>query len=135
MYEYTVKEIVKVVDGDTVDVCIDLGFNIFHIERIRLNRVDTPETSSKNKEGRKYAMQAKAYVSAWMKQQSQIKIRTLKDDKYGRILAEFIGDDSVCLNDLLINKGYAWLYDGGVKSSDLSILKTKRTNNETTTLP
>ena len=135
MYEYTVKEIVKVIDGDTVDVCIDLGFNIFHIERIRLNRVDTPETFTKNKEGRKYAMQAKAYVSAWMKQQSQIKVRTLKDDKYGRILADFIGDDSVCLNDLLINEGYAWLYDGGAKNTDLSILKTKRTSNETKPLP
>lgn len=135
MYEYTIKEIVKVIDGDTVDVCIDLGFNIFHIERIRLNRVDTPETFTKNKEDRKYGMQAKAYVSAWMKKQSQIKVRTLKDDKYGRILAEFIGDDSICLNDLLINEGYAWLYDGGAKNTDLSILKTKRTSNETKKLP
>lgn len=135
MYEYTVKEIVKVIDGDTVDVCIDLGFNICHITRIRLNRVDTPETFTKNKEDRKYAMQAKAYASAWMKKQSQIKVRTLKDDKYGRILGEFIGDDSVCLNDLLINEGYAWLYDGGEKNTDLSILKTKRTNNETKILP
>ena len=135
MYEYTVKEIVKVIDGDTVDIRIDLGFNICHITRIRLNRVDTPETFTKNKEDRKYAMQAKAYVSAWMKKQSQIKVRTLKDDKYGRILAEFIGDDSICLNDLLINEGYAWLYDGGAKNTDLSILKTKRTSNETTKLP
>ena len=126
MYEYAIKEIVKVIDGDTVDVCIDLGFNIFHIERLRLSGVDTPETLTKNKEEKKYGMEAKAYCAAWMKKQKQIKIRTLKDDKYGRILAEFIGDDNICLNDLLLNEGYAWLYDGGTKNTDLTILETKR---------
>lgn len=126
MYEYQVKEVVKIIDGDTIDVFIDLGFNVFHIERVRLNRLDTPEVLTKDKNEKKYGMEAKAYVSNWIKNQKQMKIQTFKDDKYGRILAEFIGDNGVCLNDLLLNEGYAWPYDGEAKITDLTLLEAKR---------
>jgi micrococcal nuclease len=126
MFEYTIKEVVKVIDGDTVDVFIDLGFNVFHIERVRLNRLDTPEILTKDKNEKKYGMEAKSFVSNWLKEQKQIKIQTFKDDKYGRILAEFIGDGDICLNDLLLNEGYAWPYDGNAKITDLTLLEAKR---------
>jgi len=126
MFEYKIKEVVKVVDGDTVDVFIDLGFNIFHVERLRLNRVDAPETLTKDKNEKKYGMEAKSFVSDWLKEQKKIKIQTFKDDKYGRILAEFIGDGNICLNDLLLNEGYAWPYDGNAKITDLTLLEAKR---------
>lgn len=126
MYEYVVKEIVKIVDGDTVDIVLDLGFDVYRKERVRINRVDTPESNSKNETEKKLAVEAKNYVSTWLINQKQIKIKTLKDDKYGRLLGEFYGDNNICLSDLLINGGYAWEYDGGTKNKDLNLLLEKR---------
>ena len=126
MYEYIVKEIVKIVDGDTVDIVLDLGFDVYRKERVRINRVDTPESNSKDVNEKKLAIEAKNYVSTWMINQKKIRIKTLKDDKYGRLLGEFYGDGDVCLSDLLINGGYAWAYDGGVKNKDLNLLLEKR---------
>jgi micrococcal nuclease len=126
MYEYIVKEIVKIVDGDTVDIVLDLGFDVYRKERVRINRVDTPESNSKDVNEKKLAIEAKNYVSTWLINQKQVKIKTLKDDKYGRLLGEFYGDGDVCLSDLLINGGYAWAYDGGVKNKDLNLLLEKR---------
>lgn len=126
MYEYLVKEIVKIVDGDTVDIVLDLGFEVYRKERIRINRIDTPESNTKNELEKKLAIEAKDYVSKWMLNQKQVKIKTLKDDKYGRLLGEFYGDGGVCLSDLLIEKGYAWAYDGGVKNKDFNLLLEKR---------
>jgi micrococcal nuclease len=125
MYEYTVKEIIKIVDGDTVDIVLDLGFDVYRRERVRLNRIDTPESNSKNEVEKKLAIEAKDFVSTWMINQKQIRIKTLKDDKYGRLLGEFYGNDDVCLSDLLIEKGYAWAYNGGTKNKDLNILLEK----------
>ena len=126
MYEYIVKEIVKIVDGDTVDIVLDLGFDVYRKERVRINRVDTPESNSKDVTEKKLAVEAKNYVSTWMINQKKIKIKTLKDDKYGRLLGEFYGDGDVCLSDLLIDGGYAWAYDGGTKNKDLNLLLEKR---------
>jgi micrococcal nuclease len=126
MYEYAVKELVKIVDGDTVDVVLDLGFQVYRKERIRLNRIDTPESNSKDELEKKLALEAKNYVSMWLLNQKQIKIRTFKDDKYGRLLGEFYGDNNISLSDLLIEHGYAWAYDGGAKNKDLNLLLEKR---------
>jgi micrococcal nuclease len=126
MYEYIVKEIVKIVDGDTVDIVLDLGFDVYRKERVRINRVDTPESNSKDATEKKLAIEAKNYVSTWMINQKKIRIKTFKDDKYGRLLGEFYGDEDVCLSDLLINGGYAWAYDGGTKNKDLNLLLEKR---------
>jgi micrococcal nuclease len=126
MYEYIVKEIVKIVDGDTVDIVLDLGFDVYRKERVRINRVDTPESNSKDATEKKLAIEAKNYVSTWMINQKKIRIKTFKDDKYGRLLGELYGDEDVCLSDLLINGGYAWAYDGGTKNKDLNLLLEKR---------
>ena len=126
MYEYAVKEFVKIVDGDTVDIVLDLGFEVYRKERIRINRIDTPESNSKNELEKKLGLEAKNYVSMWLINQKKVKIKTLKDDKYGRLLGEFYGDNNVCLSDLLIEQGYAWAYDGGTKNKDFNLLLEKR---------
>jgi len=129
MYEYHVKEIVKIVDGDTVDLVLDLGFSTFVQQRLRLKGIDTPELSSTNESERIIANEAKGYVSVWLINQKKLSVKTFKDDKYGRIIAEIYGDDSLCLNKILIDNGYAWEYDGsGQRNKDLNILLEKRNN-------
>lgn len=130
MYEYTIKEILKVVDGDTVDILFDLGFNVFHKERARLTGVDTPESNSKNDQERILASEAKEFLAIWLINQNNLKIRTTKDDKYGRILGEIYGDNNICINKLLIEKGYAWEYNGDAKNKDFSLLIEKRKSYE-----
>ena len=110
MYEYKIKEIVKVVDGDTVDVLIDLGFSVYHKERVRLSGIDTPEMNSKNLTEKEIAKKAKAFLTVWLKDQKNLTIKTYKDDKYGRLLGEIFGNGGVCVNNLLMEKGLAWDY-------------------------
>jgi micrococcal nuclease len=110
MYEYKIKEIVKVVDGDTVDVLIDLGFSVYHKERVRLSGIDTPEMNSKNLTEKEIAKKAKAFLTVWLKDQKNLTIKTYKDDKYGRLLGEIFGNGGVCVNNLLMEKGFAWDY-------------------------
>jgi micrococcal nuclease len=126
MYEYNIVKVNKVIDGDTVDLVIDLGFNIFRNEKIRLNRVDTPETNSSNELEKKMGIESKIFVTEWLNNQSSLKVKTFKDDKYGRMLGEIIGNESTCLNDVLLNQGYAWLYLGDTKTKDLNVLLEKR---------
>ena len=129
MFEYKIKEVVKVVDGDTLDLIIDVGFSIFIKQRIRINRVDTPESNSKDIQERQLAFEAKEFVSIWLVNQNHLYIKTTKDDKYGRMLGEIFNENNECLNDVLIQKGYAWEYDGGAKSKDVNLLLEKRKNN------
>jgi micrococcal nuclease len=126
MYEYNILEVVKVVDGDTLDVMIDVGFDIIRKERVRIRRVDTPESITKDVLEKKLGMEAKEFVGKWIKAQKNLKIKTFKDDKYGRILGEIYGDENACLNDILINEGYAWEYDGTTKVKNFDLLLEKR---------
>jgi len=126
MYQYKIKELVKIVDGDTVDVVIDLGFDITRKERVRLNGIDTPETLTKDAVEKKYGLEAKEYVKKWFSEQKEIVIRTYKDDKYGRTLGDFYGNEEKTLNTLLVEQGFAWVYDGNTKTKDFSILEEKR---------
>lgn len=126
MYEYLISEVVKVVDGDTLDVVIDVGFNMMRRERVRINRIDTPESKTTDEFEKKLGLDAKQYVSDWVKKQKQIRIKTVKDDKYGRILGEIYGDHDECINDLLIENGYAWEYDGTTKVKNFEVLVEKR---------
>lgn len=126
MYQYKIKEVVKIVDGDTVDVVIDLGFDITRKERVRLNGIDTPETLTKDAVEKKYGLEAKEYVEKWFSEQKEILIRTYKDDKYGRTLGDFYGNEEKTLNTLLVEQGFAWVYDGNTKTKDFSILEEKR---------
>ena len=121
MYEYKCK-IVKVIDGDTVDVDIDLGFGMWlHKERIRLYGVDTPESRTRDLEEKKYGLAAKDFVLEHLPIGSIRVLRTMKDKvgKFGRTLGVFVIDEPGCkdLNEKLVKHHYAVDYHG--QSKDL----------------
>ena len=90
MYEYRAK-IVRVVDGDTVDVDIDLGFGVWlHKQRVRLYGIDTPESRTRDLEEKKYGLMAKEFLKDQLKDGAVLKTRLDGKGKYGRILGEFI---------------------------------------------
>ena len=127
MYEYKVKEVVKVVDGDTIDVVIDLGFDLSKKERVRLAGIDTPESRTRDLDEKKLGLEAKEHLSTNLSNANQLMISTEKDGKYGRMLGTiYINDDIVSINQQMIDKGYAWEYDGGTKEKDLNELRIKR---------
>ena len=106
MYEYNCK-IVKVVDGDTVDVDIDLGFGIWiKKERIRLYGIDAPESRTRDLEEKKYGLASKKYVEDLMPVNSIQVLRTMKDNvgKFGRVLGVFVLPDGNRLDELMIKK-------------------------------
>ena len=119
MYEYKVN-ITRVVDGDTVDVDIDLGFGVWmRNERVRLYGIDAPESRTKDKEEKKYGLAAKKYVLDNMPIGSSQILRTLKDDvgKYGRILGVFVlpKTNNLRLDELMIKNHHAVEYYGQSK--------------------
>ena len=127
MYRYSVKTVERVVDGDTVDVVIDLGFSIWIKQRIRLAGLDAPEMNSTNEEERRLALEAKAFVTDWLGHNQTLVVETSKDDKYGRMLGSFFAlGGTRSLNEEMVDEGYAWAYDGGKKNKDTSILLEKR---------
>jgi micrococcal nuclease len=133
MYEYRVKKVYKVVDGDTIDVDIDLGFNISFFQRVRLAGIDTPESRTKNLYEKKLVLEVKEKLSDFLKSANKIVIRTEKPDsteKYGRILGWlFIDDNKLSVNEILIKEGYAWDYMGKTKVKDFQILEKRRKHN------
>ena len=130
MYEYKVKA-TDVIDGDTIDVVIDLGFDIFTNRRVRLAGIDTPESRTTNLNEKKFGMEAKEHLKHLLGNASNIVIKTLATDvneKYGRVLGKVYTDSSaISVNDLLVSHGYAWSYDGGTKIKDFNALLAKRT--------
>ena len=122
MFEYSCT-IVRVVDGDTVDVDIDLGFGMWmKKQRIRFYGIDTPESRTRDLEEKKYGLIAKAFVEASLPVGSTRTLTTVKDKtgKYGRILGKFKAYDSytdawVNFNQLLIIKHHAVEYQGQSK--------------------
>ena len=120
MYEYRVK-VVKIVDGDTVDVDIDLGFGVWlRNERIRMYGIDTPESRTRDKEEKKYGLAAKKYLTGMLKDDNGIILKTQKDaeGKFGRILGELwrttdYADKSI--NEYMIDKHHAVRYYGQSK--------------------
>ena len=127
MYEYAVKEIKKVVDGDTVDIVIDLGFSLTKKERVRLAGIDTPESRTKDLKEKELGLEAKEFLARRLQEGvgRNLKVKTEKDGKYGRMLGWFIIGETN-LNEEMVHRGYAWLYDGGTKEKDLQELKEKR---------
>jgi micrococcal nuclease len=130
MYEYRVKQVLKVVDGDTIDVVIDLGFDISFTSRVRLAGIDTPESRTTDAREKILGKEVKDYLTKALDGATDIVIRTEKADsseKYGRILGWlFINRQTDSLNMELVNKGYAWSYDGGTKGKDFEELLRKR---------
>lgn len=121
MYEYTAK-ITKVVDGDTLDLEVDLGFHVWIKQRVRLLGIDTPETHTLNLKEKELGLKAKSLVEAVAHAAKIIKINTTKSDKYGRMLV-VLTIDGVNINQKLITEGLAWTYDGGTKDKNLSDIK------------
>lgn len=126
MHEYQIKEVIKVVDGDTIDIVIDLGFSIFTKQRIRLAGIDTPESITKDIIEKQFGLEAKEALTKWLGNQKTLKIVTTKDDKYGRMLGVIFGDTSIPINDTLISCGYAWKYNGDAKRKDFASLLEQR---------
>ena len=133
MYEYFVKEVKNVVDGDTIDVIIDLGFDILFASRVRLAGIDTPESRTTDKAEKALGIEAKEYLKKQLKDAKAVVIRTEKMDsseKYGRILGwVYVNGDSESLNNKMINDGYAWGYLGETKIKDFEALKKARTKS------
>ena len=138
-YNFRVTEINKVLDGDTIDVTIDLGFDLFKKERVRIAGVDTPEKRTRNLEEKALGLDAtewlKGKLEGAINGDDDLIIRTELDGgvgKYGRLLGwSYIGDAIVSLNEQMIDQGYAWPYDGGTKQKDFEQLREIRRNQGT----
>lgn len=128
MYQYFVKNVLKVVDGDTIDVEIDLGFDLTKKERVRLGGIDTPESRTRDLEEKKLGLQAKDYLKSLIMNADKLIVRTEKDGKFGRMIGYLYmnPEATVSLNQMLIDEGFAWMYDGGTKKKDLQELLDKR---------
>ena len=121
MYTYKIK-VTRVVDGDTVDAQVDLGFNTFITERIRLWGIDTPESRTRNKKEKALGLKAKKFLQELVKEyKGQMMVRTSKDGKgkFGRILGDLIvprlGEPELSFNQMLKDAGHARGYFGGSK--------------------
>ena len=129
-YIYRIRAIHKVVDGDTIDADIDLGFDISLTKRIRLAGVDTPESRTADANEKKYGLESKDWLKHRCEFAKDILIKTELPDsteKYGRIIGHlFINNESTSLNDQMIAEGYAWPYDGGTKKKNFAELDAKR---------
>ena len=133
-YNFRVIEIDRVVDGDTIDVTIDLGFDLYKKERVRVAGVDTPEKRTRNLEEKELGIDA----TYWLQEKLEgavagdddLIIRTELDGgvgKYGRLLGWlYIGDSDLSLNEQMITEGYAHPYDGGTKDMNLEALREIR---------
>ena len=130
MYEYFVREVKGVVDGDTIDVIIDLGFDILFSSRVRLAGIDTPESRTIDKAEKALGLEAKEYLKKQLKDAKSVVIRTEKmnsSEKYGRILGWiYVNGESESINNKMINDGYAWGYLGETKIKDFEVLKKAR---------
>ncbi len=133
-YNFRVVEINRVVDGDTIDVTIDLGFDLFKKERVRVAGVDTPEKRTRDLEEKELGIEA----TNWIKEALDSAISGNDDlvirtelvggmGKYGRLLGWlYVGDAEVSLNEQMIAEGYAWPYDGGTKNKNFEELREIR---------
>ena len=133
-YNFRVVSIDKVLDGDTIDVTIDLGFDLYKKERVRVAGVDTPEKRTRNLEEKALGIDA----TNWLKEKlettiagdDELSVRTELVGgvgKYGRLLGWlYIGDSELSLNEQMITEGYAWAYDGGTKQKDFETLRAIR---------
>jgi len=130
MYEYYVKKVENVVDGDTIDVLIDLGFDILFASRVRLAGIDTPESRTSDKAEKVLGLEAKEYLKKQLKDAKSVIIKTEKMDsseKYGRILGwVYVDGNTVSVNDTMIEEGYAWGYLGDTKVKDFEALAKQR---------
>jgi len=140
-YNFRVTKIKKVVDGDTIDVVIDLGFDLAKTERVRIAGVDTPEKRTRDKEEKALGLDAtkwmKDHLEETIKGDEELTVRTELVGgmgKYGRLLGWlYVGDSDISLNEQMITEGYAWAYDGGTKQKNFEELREIRRAHGTLT--
>ena len=129
-YIYRIRSVHKVVDGDTIDADIDLGFDISLTKRIRLAGIDTPESRTTDAYEKKLGLEVKDWLKHRLEFAKDILIKTELPDsteKYGRIIGHlFINGETTSINNQMIVEGYAWEYDGGTKKKDFDALVAKR---------
>ena len=115
MYEYSC-EIDRVVDGDTVDVIIDLGFKIFHKARVRMYGIDTPESRTRDLDEKARGILSKSFLQDALVQSNKVIIKTQKDakGKFGRVLGELYVNN-ININQLMVDKYLAVAYTGQSK--------------------
>ena len=132
MYTYFVKSVDRVVDGDTIDISIDLGFDLTKKERVRLAGIDTPEKRTKNPKEKEMGYQATEFLEMHLMEASKLTVKTEKEGKFGRMLGWLYKseNDTTSINQIMIDKGYAWAYDGGTKLRNLEDLMAKRENSD-----
>jgi micrococcal nuclease len=134
MFEYYVKSVDKVVDGDTIDVVIDLGFDISFTSRVRLAGIDTPESRTTDKAEKALGLESKKYLADRIKAAKNVVIRTEKmnsSEKFGRILGWlYLDGESNSINHEMIEKGYAWGYLGDSKVKDFNALAEARAKSK-----
>ena len=138
-YNFRVVEVVKIIDGDTADFILDLGFDLYKKERVRVAGVDTPEKRTRDLEEKALGIDA----TNWIKEKlegtlagdDELSVRTELvggTGKYGRLLGWlYIGDSDLSLNEQMIEEGYAWEYDGGTKQKDFEQLREIRRQHGT----
>jgi micrococcal nuclease len=135
MYEYRVKKVTGVVDGDTIDVELDLGFNISYSQRVRLAGIDTPESRTKDKMEKALGLESKQRLKDVLSKAEVVVIKTELPDsseKYGRILGWiFIDGAEKSVNEALVADGYAWGYLGDTKVKNFEELASKRKISKT----
>jgi micrococcal nuclease len=112
-FVYVIKEIVKYIDGDTIDVIIDLGFSTFVKKRIRLHGIDTPETRTRDKEEKKRGLKAKARLIELCEESTEpLVLISHGVGKYGRVLGEIRSHPNTVINSILVIEGHAREYYG-----------------------
>jgi micrococcal nuclease len=109
-------KVLNVVDGDTLDLLVDLGFSVHHNIRVRLHGINTPESKTTDIKEKELGLKAKDYTKDWINRHPQVFVSTVKDkkEKFGRILANIYSDETktVSLNESLVDAGYARVYNG-----------------------
>ena len=146
-HNFRVVSVDKIVDGDTIDVTLDLGFSICKSERIRVAGIDSPEKRTRNLEEKELGIHASEWLESQLEGalsgEEDLVIRTELEGgmgKYGRLLGWlYVGYPTSCqtdckcechkqvsLNEKMVKEGYAWEYDGGTKSKDLESLREIR---------
>ena len=116
----------RIVDGDTFDCILDLGFDVkIHKQRVRLAGIDTPESRTRDLKEKELGIEAKEFLERRLSDGENLKVKTEKDGKYGRMLG-WIYISETNINKEMVQRGYAWEYDGGKKEKDLNDLRLKR---------
>jgi micrococcal nuclease len=112
MYQYKIKKINRVIDGDTVDVDIDLGFGITLSHRVRLKDINAAETRTKDIEEKAEGIKARLWLEKELSRKGEWIIDTTKEDKYGRILGTlYLVGDPVTVNERMLNEGITKPYE------------------------